>query len=90
MTAVLVLGLGIGANTAIFSAVRAVILQPLPFPDPGSLYMLWESNPDGVAPNDPGTFIVVLLLLAAAALGASWLPARRAARVDPARTLQAE
>jgi putative ABC transport system permease protein len=44
----------------------------------------------GVAPNDPATFIVVTLLLAAAALGASWLPARRAARVDPARTLQAE
>jgi ABC-type lipoprotein release transport system permease subunit len=44
----------------------------------------------GVAPNDPVTFIAVPLLLAAAALGASWLPARRAARVDPARTLQAE
>ncbi|HUE95854.1 MAG TPA: hypothetical protein VMN39_04315, partial [Longimicrobiaceae bacterium] len=46
VTAVLVLGLGIGANTAIFSAVRAVILQPLPFSDPGKLYMLWESNPE--------------------------------------------
>jgi putative ABC transport system permease protein len=44
VTAMLVLGLGIGANTAMFSAVRAVILQPLPFTDPGSLYMLWESN----------------------------------------------
>ena len=46
LTAVLVLGLGIGANTAIFSAVRAVMLRPLPFSDPGSLYMLWESNPE--------------------------------------------
>ncbi|HUE76310.1 MAG TPA: ABC transporter permease [Longimicrobiales bacterium] len=46
VTAVLVLGLGIGANTAIFSAVRAVILEPLPLSDPGSLYMLWESNPE--------------------------------------------
>ena len=46
VTAVLVLGLGIGANTAIFSAVRAVILKPLPFSDPGGLYMLWESNPE--------------------------------------------
>jgi ABC-type antimicrobial peptide transport system permease subunit len=44
----------------------------------------------GVAPNDPATFIAVPVLLAAAALAASWLPARRAARVDPARTLQAE
>jgi ABC-type lipoprotein release transport system permease subunit len=44
----------------------------------------------GVAPNDPATFIAVPLLFAAAALGASWLPARRAGSVDPARTLQAE
>ncbi|MBW3553987.1 MAG: ABC transporter permease, partial [Gemmatimonadetes bacterium] len=45
-TAVAVLALGIGANTAIFSAVRAVVLEPLPFSDPDRLYMLWESNPE--------------------------------------------
>ena len=44
--AVLTIALGVAANTAIFSAVNAVILQPLPFAQPDRLLMLWEENPE--------------------------------------------
>ncbi len=45
-TAIVTLAIGIGANMAIYSAVSAVILRPLPFANPGRLVMLAEENPD--------------------------------------------
>jgi ABC-type antimicrobial peptide transport system permease subunit len=44
----------------------------------------------GIEPTDPATYALVVLVLLAAALAASWLPAYRAARIDPVRALRYE
>src|ERR1700733_11078296 len=50
----LTLSLGIGAITAIFSAVNPILFEPLPYPHADHLMMLWEMRSDG-SPQ-PGTF----------------------------------
>src|SRR6266446_1550764 len=55
--AVLILGLVIGANAAVFSVLRAVVLRPLPYRNPEQLTMLWvtDSRPRGWAVTDGST-----------------------------------
>jgi putative ABC transport system permease protein len=46
LVAVLSLALGIGATTTIFTVINAVIVRPLPYPEPDRLVMVWETAPD--------------------------------------------
>ncbi|MEO8679479.1 MAG: ABC transporter permease [Vicinamibacterales bacterium] len=42
LAAILAIGLGVAANTTIFSIVSAVLLDPLPYPDPGRIVVVWQ------------------------------------------------
>jgi predicted permease len=64
LTAVIVasLAIGIGANSAIFSVVNALLIKPLPYPDPERLAVLWLRSPGINIPQDwpsPGQYIDV-------------------------------
>ena len=75
--------LGEGARVAVGGCVLGTIAA-------FALARLIRGRLYGVSPADPTTYVAVILVLGAAALLASYIPARRAARVDPTEALRAE
>ncbi|WP_348263831.1 ABC transporter permease [Telmatobacter sp. DSM 110680] len=53
---ILTLALGVGASTAIFSAINPILFKPLPYPNPGRILMIWSTNQGARSEVSFGTY----------------------------------
>lgn len=85
LVAIAMLAIGTGANTAVFSVVDGVLLAASAALTRFMAALLFE-----IEPLDVPTYAIVAAVLVVVAAGASYLPARRASKVDPSEALAAE
>jgi predicted permease len=93
------LGVRISLGASVGGIARLILRQAMSLSLAGAalgtglaiaLARLVESRLYGIAASDPPTIAVAIALLAAIALAASWIPARRASRIDPVHALRGE
>jgi hypothetical protein len=80
----LTLAIGIGVNTAVFSAINGVLIKPLPYPRADELVGIWHSAP-GVGLDNANISPTMYFTYRACCL-----PARRASSLSPVEALRAE
>jgi ABC-type antimicrobial peptide transport system permease subunit len=101
IVAVLSIGLGIGANTAVFGVINELMLQRLAVRQPGELVQLWRDDGRGastglravlygVSPFATAPFVIAIVVLIGAGVIAALLPSRSASRVDPMLAMRSE
>ena len=61
LAVILTIALGIGANTALFGVIYTVLIQPLPFRDPGKLVQIWEKRVRAAIGAAPAELVRMIL-----------------------------
>ena len=87
LAAIATLAVGIGATTAIFATLNAVLLKPLPYPAADDLYNIRTTLIDGRVTTDPLMLFGAIIVVVGIAAIATMIPAWRASRLNPSGVL---